>query len=112
MISKAIFLFKEQKCLCLCMWEVDIAFKVVPQNMKNRLSSAIPPSFFFFPNVSSGITHNPTTNQTTTRNDQLPRNVVMLCQIFILPGSEIFQHNLAQNFDPVVPLLLVFFHSM
>lgn len=32
--------------------------------------------------------------------------------MFTLPGSEIFQHNLAQNFDPVAPLLLVFFHSV
>lgn len=32
--------------------------------------------------------------------------------MFILPGSEIFQRNPAQNFDQVAPLLLVFFHSV
>lgn len=40
------------------------------------------------------------------------RDVFILWQLFTLPGSEIFQHNLAQNFDPVAPLLLVFFHSV
>lgn len=47
-----------------------------------------------------------------TCNDQLLRNVFMVCQMCILPGSEKFQHNLAQNFDPVAPLLLAFFHSV
>lgn len=36
----------------------------------------------------------------------------MLCQMFNLPGSEIFQHSPAQNFDPMAPLLQVFFHSV
>lgn len=65
-----------------------------------------------FCEVSSGISDSPTTKQTTTCNNQLARNAVMLCQKFILPGSEISQHNLAQNFDPAVLLLLVFSHSV
>lgn len=40
------------------------------------------------------------------------RNVFTLCRVLILPGNEIFQHNLSQSFDPVAPLLLVFFHSV
>lgn len=42
MISKAIYLFTEQKWLSACLWEADITLYVVSQHMNNSVNSAIP----------------------------------------------------------------------
>lgn len=101
MIYKAIFCFIETGCVYLSVR--GCSSKCKQQSEFSNLT---------FCQVFSGISDSPTTKQDTTCNSQLTRNVIMLCQMFILPGSEISQHNLAQNFAPMALLLLVFSHSV